>query len=73
MSGRNGETSCFYDEAVNDLAIITITPSVNSRLCVLGDHISGGGGKFDAFFVFWVFFSGNLGFWGVNPPEDSWN
>ena len=60
--------------AIDDERLDLASPSVNSRLQVLGEHISGG--KFDAFFsvffVFWVFFcGGNLGFWGI-PPGDSW-
>ena len=43
----------------------------------MGNHISGGGGKFDAFFICCVYVLGvvwnrNLEF-GVNPPEDSLN
>ena len=56
-----------------------IGPSVYSRLSALGNHISGGGGEFDAFFIFVCVYCfgcfSEVGIWdsGVNPRENSWN
>ena len=45
--------------------------SVNSRLCVLGDHISGGGGVNVMFlFVCFRYFSGGLEILGGKSPQE---
>ena len=36
---------------------------MNSRLCVLGDPIPGGGGEFDAFLIFLCVLGDFLGIW----------
>ena len=61
--------------ATDDDRTPLVSPSVNSRLQVLGGHIYGG--KFDAFLIFFcilgVFLWGEFGILGESPQEIAGN